>query len=258
MTERANLINSIRRFGGNTLRQILPDTVQYDGITLPANHLRLYSSEIRDNKYYLTSAQLEADRLVKHFGLSLKSSVLDVGCGAGRLPIGILNRVGVINRYRGVDVNIKAVKWCHRNISKRYPSFQFVHLDVKNLRYNPNGKPLDAKFQLPFVDQEFNIIYLYSVFSHMTTEDIKLYLKEFHRVLTNTGKIFVTAFLEESSPEMVINPEGYRRIWNGPLHCVCYNKTFFINLLSEYGLKVDWFEYETELNGLSALCVSKL
>jgi len=49
-------------------------------------------------------------------------------------------------------------------------------IDVENTRYNPEGEKFSEKFKLPFDDHSFDIIYLYSVFSHMTDQDIIIYL----------------------------------------------------------------------------------
>jgi hypothetical protein len=92
----------------------------------------------------------------------------------------------------------------------------------------------------------------------MVIEDIKIYLKEFNRLLSKNGKIFLTAFIEEDVPEMSINPEGYRRpSWKGELHCVRYNNSFFENILAENGFKIKRFEYEKIVHGQSAIYLSR-
>lgn len=234
-----------------------PDSVRYKNMILPAKHLRFCGTKFQDDRYFLASAQAEADRLVEYFRLTVNSRVLDVGCGVGRLPIGILSRIGEVQHYRGVDVNKRSIRWCQRHITRQHPSFQFIHIDVKNLRYNPGGRAIDIDFRLPFDNQEFDIIYLYSVFSHMTSEDVRAYLKEFQRLLARSGKIFLTAFIEDGVPDMTINPRGYRRNWSGPLHSVRYDKDFFESLLAESGFAVEHFDYEKETNGMSALYISR-
>ncbi len=233
------------------------DFVRYNNIIIPTNRFRLCGPEFGDNQYYLESAEKEAVRLINSCGLTVESSVLDVGCGAGRLPIGIISHLGEIKAYWGVDVGFKSIQWCKRCISKEHPSFQFVHINFKNLRYNPRGKKIDNRFQFPFSDQEFDIIYLYSVFSHMVADDVKMYLKEFNRLLNVDGKVFLTGFFEEDVPEMTVNPKGYRMQWNRALHCVRYNKVFFDELLNKYGFFIDRFDYEGETDGQSGVYISK-
>ena len=116
---------------------------------------------------------------------------------------------------------------------------------------------MGVEFPLPFNNREFDIIYLYSIFSHMTTEDVTAYLNEFKRLLAPSGKIFLTAFIEQNVQPMTINPPDYRRNWQGPLHCVRYDKNFFISLLGENGFKIDRFDYEKETDGQSGLYISR-
>lgn len=232
------------------------DSVRYKNMILPAKHLRFCGTKFQDDRYFFASAQAEADRLVEYFGLTVNSRVLEVGCGVGRLPIGILSRIGEIQHYRGVDVSKRSIRWCQRHITRRHPSFQFIHIDVKNPRYNPHGRAIDIDFRLPFDNQEFDIIYLYSVFTHMTSEDVRLYLKEFQRLLSTSGKIFLTAFIEDRVPDMTINPRGYKMNWTGPLHCVRYSKDFFGSLLAESGFGVEHFDHEKEW-GTNALYISR-
>ena len=66
------------------------------------------------------------------------------------------------------------------------------HLNVHNLRYNPSGEPLDASFRFPFPEGSFDLIYLYSVFSHMISADIRVYLHDFQRLLGRTGWVCFT------------------------------------------------------------------
>jgi ubiquinone/menaquinone biosynthesis C-methylase UbiE len=232
------------------------DHVRSGGVLIPAKYLRLGGSEFKDDKFFLASARAEAGRLVEHCGLSKECRVLDVGCGVGRLPIGILDHVGEIQCYWGVDVDNGSVRWCNRHIHRPHPMFQFQHIEVLNRRYNASGRPLDQSFRFDFDDQAFHTIYLYSVFSHMKTEDILVYLREFNRLLRPNGSIFLTAFIEEAVPNMSENPVGYRMNWHGALHCVRYEKAFFWALLEEAGFTVTRFVYAQETDGQSALYLS--
>lgn len=232
--------------------------IRYHNTILPPLKFRFCGDEFRNNEYFLASAKNEALRIIKYCGLTARSKVLDVGCGPGRLPIGILNSMGEIERYIGADIDYKSIQWSQNYITQQHPKFKFIHLDVENLRYNPAGKKIDSHFKFSFKNQEFDIIYLYSVFSHMEKDDVECYLKEFQRLLIPDGKIFLTGFFEEGVPEVTVNPGHYRRDWEGALHCVRYNKSFFMKLLSEYAFQIERFDYETETDGQSAIYASKI
>ncbi|MBU0766742.1 class I SAM-dependent methyltransferase [Patescibacteria group bacterium] len=233
---------------------IRSDVVKHRGVTIPAKHLRLGGSHFLDDESFLHSGEREAMRLQGEFGLRRGSALLEISCGHGRLPIGILNTIGELRAYRGVDMSNVAVDWCKKNIEQKYPTFQFFHLNIKNDRYNPNGT---ESIKLPFPDQAFDVIYLYSVFSHMKTPDIRTYLTEFKRLLKSTGNIFLTAFIEENVPEMEENPSNYNQKWKGPLHCIRYNKTYFERLIGEFGFKIEKFKHGVETDGQSAIILVK-
>ena len=237
-------------------KRVVPSRVRYGPTSLPSKYLRFCGNEFQNDAYYLASAQEEANRLVEYCGLTLNTRVLDVGCGTGRLPIGILDRVGETQAYRGVDVGRRSIYWCQRYLQRQHPTFQFLHLDLYHPHYNPNGIPLDSRFRFPFNNEAFHIIYLYSVFSHMSQEEVRFYLKEFQRMLSPNGMVFLTAFIEEDVPDMSVNPEGYRMRWNQELHCVRYDRTFFTTLLAESGFCIVRFEYEQATDGQSALYLS--
>ena len=240
------------------LRSLLRrDRVVRGGTVLPPRPLRLGGPSFSDDDRFLKTARDEARRLVTSLGLTSSSRVLDVGCGVGRLAIGILSEVGDVREYWGVDVDERAIQWCRQYVERDHPRFRFVYLDVGNPRYNPSGQALMPGFRFPFPDRAFEIIHLYSVFSHMLEGDARLYLAEFHRLLIPSGRLFFTAFAEDAVPAVTINPPGYRRAWSGPLHCVRYETGFLQSMVSESGLTIDRTEYATETDGQTAFYAMK-
>jgi SAM-dependent methyltransferase len=232
------------------------DHVDFQGHTLPPKHLRAGGEEFQDDAFFLASAQREARRLVDECGLKSDMRVLDVGCGYGRLPTGILSVAGDAIDYLGIDVRKSVVSWCSRYIAGSHPRFTFTHLDRYNDRYNPDGQRMDTQFRLPVDDCSLDIIYLYSVFSHLIVEDIREYLREFHRTLAPAGRIFLTLFVEDDVPEMEVNPKGYIMGWSGQLHCVRYNRAFFVQLVQGWELKIDNYVHGRETDGQSAFYLS--
>jgi len=248
--------NSFDRLIARLRRHQATDSVEYQGLILPAHHLRTGGPNFAKNDYYWKTAVAEADRLIQCCQVSTTSRLLDVGCGSGRLAIGLLSRLGEMAHYQGIDVDAARIQWCSYHITARHPGFQFLRIDVQNDRYNPNGQPAHEQLRLPFGGSEFDTIYLYSVFSHMTWQDVQRYLAEFHRLLKPGGRIFLTAFVEEHVPDVSVNPKDYRRNWEGPLHCVSFDKTYFETLLAAPGFHVDRFDYGQETDGQSAYYIS--
>ncbi len=233
------------------------DSVVYRGVHLPRRHMRLCGPHFRDDEVFLSSAIREAERLIRWCGLTRGSRLLDIGCGPGRLAIGVWKTLGQIDEYHGIDVKPDVIEWCQRHIASRNERFRFTCIDVNNVRYNPGGEDVDGTFRLPAGDGSTDVVNLYSVFSHMTSKHVAVYLKDFHRILGGTGKVFLTAFVEENVGDEEVNPPGYRRDWSGALHCVRYERRFFEKMLETAGMKVLRFEYGEETDGQSAYYLEK-
>lgn len=247
-----------KKLTGFVIRPFLSEKTYYDGCVLPGRHLRFGGRHFRTNAGFLNSACKEAERLVSKCNLNQNSCTLEIGCGPGRLAIGILKSVGEIKQYSAIDVNKTSVEWCNKYIQEKHPTFNFIHLDVANPRYNKNGKLEQDSISLPFEDRTFDIIYLYSVFSHLVTKDVETYCSEFARLLKPHGKVFLTAFVEKNVPDITVNPEDYQgRWWHGALHCVRYNMDFVEKIFNNNRLNIDHFEHAKETDGQSAYYLSK-
>jgi len=240
------------------IRAIRPSAISYKGMKIPAKHMRFGGKYFQSNEDFVGSGVLEAKRLETNCGLTPKSAVLEIGCGPGRLPIGIQAHLGSIEKYCAVDVHEPSIRWCKKYIEKKSPNFSFVHIEVSNERYNVEGKESQEETKLPFEDESFDIVYLYSVFSHLLEKDVRAYLKEFERLLRPSGKVFLTAFVEENVPDVSENPSDYKDgKWKGALHCVRYDKEFLEKMFTENGFTVDKFDYGVETDGQSGIYLSK-
>ncbi|MGH2465731.1 MAG: class I SAM-dependent methyltransferase [Candidatus Limnocylindrales bacterium] len=144
------------------------------------------------------------------------------------------------------------ITWCTDTITARYPAFQFSVVDVYNERYNPGGSRDASGTGLPFADRAFDVVYAYSVFSHMVTADVAAYLVEVARVMAPAGVAVVTAFVEPDVLDESVNPPGYQGIeWKGALHCVRFSRDHFAAMLGEAGLRIRTFEHGGETDGQS-------
>lgn len=223
---------------------------------IPSPIFRFCRSEFQYDTFYLKSAEAEAHRLIDNFQGSQKSHVLDVGCEQGRLPIGILRVIGEID-YTGINIDRDSIDWCQRFIGEEHPSFKFMYLDLYNERYNSSVIKLDDSFRFNLAPKSIDIVYLFSVFSHTTEEDMRIYLKEFLRILDDQGNLFFTTFVEKNVPDVSINPENYHIKCTGSLHIVRYNKDYLFSLLETFGYSILKFEHSNETDCQSALYLSK-
>lgn len=219
-------------------------------LELPPKGMRYCWSSLKDDKNYMLTAISEANRLIRNCGLNKDSSVLDIGCGQGRLAYGIHKVLGTVEKYVGIDVNLKSVKHCKEEIESKLPNFRFIHLDLKNKRYNPKGSIIKSGFRLPLEDESFDVINLYSVFTHMMTDAVKKYINEIHRMLKVGGKAFFTIFVHTKKKTKTVKDSR-------PLYRVYHNIDLINSIIKDAGLKIEQFYYNCEMRGQSIYYVTK-
>ena len=142
-------------------------------MVLPARRLRRCGAEFPDAQFFIESARLEVSRLTDLCDLSVDGHVLDIGCGPGRLAIGWLAGSEDMPNYHDMDIDKTSIDWCVKHLAPLDARLRFTHLDLFHERYNPRGEPFTRATRLPFESSLFQGIYLYSVFSNMTSSDIQ-------------------------------------------------------------------------------------
>lgn len=207
----------------------------YDGVILPPAALTPCGRLTASPSQFLESAVIEARR-IRDLAPEGAPRILDVGCGAGRLAIGLIHTKTAIRSYRGIDVSKDRVNWCTSNITATDSRFEFAFLDINNRRYNPKGKSRISEIHF---NEKFDVIYLYSVFSHMMPDDVEAYLTLFKKILDTNGKLFLTLFVADGVPSCVENPRDFGPLeWRGSLHCVLYNREVWKSLVSAHGFEI--------------------
>lgn len=216
-------------------------------LPLPPGKYRMGGKHFKNDKAFIKTAVRDVRRLVKYCDLSEGSTLLDWGCGAGRLAVGVREDFGQIRDYHGVDIQPELIEWANENLAG--DGFRFTCLDVSNERYNPDGSPDRTLAAEPGT---VDVFYAYSVFSHMNDDDTPAYLTLIAEALSPRGKALVTCFVEEDVAGWEENPEGYGPLeWKGRLHCTRFSRRHFEDHVEAAGLAVDRFEYGRETDGQS-------
>lgn len=116
------------------------------------------------------------------------SKVLDFGVGWGRLYRLLLNKIRPANLI-GVDIDPKCISLC----CEAMPYGTFVQSE--------SLPPLN------FAERTFDVVYAYSVFSHLAEHAFKAWLGEFRRLLKPGGLIAFTSL-----------KEAHLELWRDQLH----------------------------------------
>ncbi len=145
--------------------------VATDGLPVPPPELIVRVAGTPDAGWFLKGGRLGFESIRERVALEELESVLDFGCGCGRVTRYWL---GVGPSVAGTDLDEEAVEWCRRNLP-------FA-------RFEPNGlaPPLD------FEDESFDLVYGLSVFTHLPEELQLLWMRELGRVLTPGGRLLLT------------------------------------------------------------------
>lgn len=130
----------------------------------------------------------------KYLHIYPNDSVLEIGCGVGRLAIPATRIIGSAGCYTGIDIIRDSVQWCRENITPRFPNFSFQFEDVRSV-YNLGGSIDPATTVISVADASVDKLFLASVFTHMLPSGVDRYLSEFRRVLKPNGIALATVFL---------------------------------------------------------------
>ena len=163
----------------------------------PPRSLRRISTD-PDNDYRATGREF-VTLLAQHCDLRPDSAVLDVGCGVGRVAVGLTEYLSEAGRYEGFDIVRAEIEWCRQQISPRFPRFRFHVADVRNDAYNPDGATPASEYRFPFPDGSFDVGVVASVFTHLLTPDLDNYVRELARVLAPGGHAVASFYLLNDS-----------------------------------------------------------
>ncbi len=118
--------------------------------------------------------------VLRHCGLADGMSLVDLGCGSGRLAAA-LGRVMRLD-YLGIDIVQALLDYA---ASRSPPHYRFV---------------LNRTLHVPAPDASADMVCAFSVFTHLLHIETYLYLADMRRVLRPGGRV-VFSFLEFADPE---------------------------------------------------------
>ncbi|MFP6664548.1 MAG: class I SAM-dependent methyltransferase [Deltaproteobacteria bacterium] len=165
-------------------------------------------------------------------------SVVDFGCGCGRIARRLILQDPRPERYVGVDLHRGMVGWCQENLAPAAPGFSFHHHDVHNLGFNPGSRVEHAP--LPVADASATLLIAWSVFTHITERSAEFYLDEVARVLADKGVARTTWFLFDKNDFPMMQKFQNALFINDidPSNAVIFDRMWLQNQASRVGLQI--------------------
>jgi SAM-dependent methyltransferase len=203
------------------------------------------------------------------------TSVLDMGCGT-KLVQALLERELPVKRYVGIDVYRDMIEFLQENVAD--DRFEFAHTNSHNQMYNPHGLPLDEVRSLPIADEQFDVITLFSVFTHLAPHDYSAMLKLLRPYIKPGGKLVYSLFINEktsaglglidriddfspgggpeSAPERDANTPDFLDLDPAaPLKFAVYSRPYAISLIEDTGWSLQRLEDPLGYIQHHAVCV---
>lgn len=145
--------------------------------------------------------------MLDHAGLTRTSSILEIGCGAGRNAGPLKYYLTGTGGYEGFDIMPEGIEHCARSVTPHFPNFRFQRVDLFNSYYNPAGKIPSSEFIFPYPDGAFDLVLATSVMTHMRPEEARHYVAESARVLKPGGVAMHTFFVLDAQGEEAVRKD---------------------------------------------------
>lgn len=146
---------------------------------------------------------------IQFAGLSPHHSVLDIGCGIGRMALPLTQYLDKDGSYDGFDVVKQGIEWCQKNIGTKYPNFRFLRVPLKNDLYTSDGRDATS-FEFPYPDDFYDLVIAISVFTHMIHAEVENYLSQSRKVLHTRGYLFTTFFILDETSRKAMKERQFR------------------------------------------------
>ena len=195
------------------------------------------------------------DLVARHLQMPKNSTVLDYGCGIGRLAIGLLEDRNDL-KYFGIDVVPEFIEFAKKYITKINENFIFFLVDDANEyyeKYTIKDKTKSDYTRFDFLECKPDFIFALSLFSHLNIVEAQKVLKNITSCMHDDSVVFLTTFIIDieaknsmrSSETFPFNPnsthyyESYvEDDYNGPQSAIGFERSTLEDLFLTYNLVI--------------------
>lgn len=184
-------VNELRGLSTLAKPRVIAGNVRYrlrgtaDGVPIPPSRLIYLVAGTYDIDWFLKLGEAGARTIRETLArngvdIAKLSSILDFGCGCGRVIRHFSGLKGV--KVCGSDYNPKLIRWCSRNLT--FAEFKVNQLDPP----------------LPYAAQSFDLVYALSVFTHWGHDLQLAWIDEMRRIIRPGGHLLMTTHGESYLP----------------------------------------------------------
>ena len=161
-------------------------------------------------------AQEVVTAIDKYAQLNPGDSILDVGCGCGRIAAALTQYIDRKGRYIGIDIVPGLIDFARNFITPRYPHFKFLLLNESNKTYDSwrrqEGEMGIATLAEAVSAESIDLAISVSLFTHLDYAPALAMLASISRILKNDGRVFMTVFVLNAAARGGI--EGGRSVFS--------------------------------------------
>jgi ubiquinone/menaquinone biosynthesis C-methylase UbiE len=233
---------------GSRVCDILPQLIFRELRNLPPNYMRIRIGAgnrlFANHLVYLMAARNFWYYMFGHGIVSPRSTIVDIGSGCGRYAHHMrdyeFKDERFSGRYYGIDIDQEMLDWCRRHFDA--PRFTFVHSSHTSKTYE-NAAPGSQTFRLPIDDNNADLVFSTSLYTHLLEAEIDNYTREAARVLKPGGYMAMYVFSMTNPPPTYgtrhtfkhrIGPAYVESLAN-PEAAVAYEDPYLINLAKQAG-----------------------
>lgn len=233
-----------------------------DETLLPEDEMLIDGTDTRED-FIIQGLGFLWNALVPRARLEPHNRVLDIGSGNGK-HARVLTDFLTTGSYAGFDIVPESVKWCQEAYSK-FERFEFKLADVYSDWYNKDSIVKPSEYYFPYEDNEFDVAYAVSLFTHLEPDAAENYIKQAFRVLKSSGRFLMTCFLITQSnrgmhAEAVQGTEfsqASERHWlldhNSPSRGVAFEEPVLREMLQGAGFKISEITFGTWSNEIDTI-----
>jgi SAM-dependent methyltransferase len=216
---------------------------------LPPNHLRIrvgVGNDLLSNQdKYFRSVHFWMYALQRHW-IDFDSVIIDLGVGCGRYAHHLrdfhFHDARFSGHYYGVDIDAEALRWCRKNFDSE--RFSFLLSSDPSVSYNqPQTAP--TPYHVPLPDGQASFVFSTSLFSHLLEQELRNYISESYRLLSDGGVAAHGVFCLDHPPptygkrHTFSHSIGNARVesMRQPEAAVAYTKDYLFRIYEEIGFR---------------------